>query len=305
MPRNRKRTVAEMLRDEERYEDALVAIFVSDIREILSKVAARTLATATSELSVETGAIASTAGNQQTLRRLDRIFAETLRTTKNKQGQTYRDIVGRFADGFPRPRVTGGRSLGFGQFEQIISRLNASLKSPNLPNVEFGPKTSAFLRSRRLSVSASMVDEVGVITGRLVRQSITQAGALGLPDLADFLSNVWQRGAVHLESFAVTTISTHARVIDDNAYSFVEEDTGRALLFKYFGPNDKLVSHKLCLGILRGNLKNEPRTKKEINKLNPSDSNLRSIFTAAGGWRCRHSWQVVGFVDEMGERELF
>ena len=248
--------------------DAAVDRLMRRTTPLLARVAARTQAELMRRLEIVDGRIAQTPANQQVLRQTARIYEGFLKRS------AYGTHLGRFVHSFP-----GQQRF----FRDILSAINDTLVNP-LPDFTYRVSDEAFFRSHQISSVAALESMPLRLASQARERLLLTTGALPVGQLADVLGTVFAHAPLHLEGLAVTAISTHYRVIQDKGYQIIEEEAG-ALKYIFAGPRDKL-NRPFCRRILNDN---EPRTREQINRLD-NRSPLKPVFTAAGGYACRHQW---------------
>ena len=262
----------------DRWVDATVATLVARIDSISRRAVARVIRELAAELDrARGGIIEPTGSNQQTLRRLDAIFQQALRDLG------YFDVVAAWtATSFPKAAP---------YFERTFEALNATLKEP-LPEPRLGAEQVRFLSSRAVSAGVSIQNEARILGRQATRRALFSAGATPMPQLVEQLSSEYGKLPTRVASLADTLITTHYRTIQSLSYEAVEEEVGRELAYRYFGPRDKL-NRPFCKRVLASNT---PRTKAQIQALS-NPSGLGDTFRTCGGWSCRHQWAAVGFAE--------
>jgi len=270
----RKETTRDVLAEHDKFIDSLVEKLDRRVRILTTKAVARTTADLADELKRTNGQIDPVAHNQQVMRRMDRLFM------KNLNDLGYRETLKAFTEEFP-----GNVPL----FERTFEAVNRQLKNP-LPDPGFGAEDQRFFDSKAISAGKLMHLETDRVAKLAAEQTLVSVGAMPFKQLLERLSATFGKVPTHIEGLAVTTLTTHYRAINDRAYQKIEEEQGEPLRFVYFGPRDK-VNRPFCRKILNSN---RPRTREEVNALDPSPSPLRPVFTAAGGFNCRHVWIVAG-----------
>jgi hypothetical protein len=253
---------------QDRFADSILEPLLKKVNQQFSKAAQRTISRLQAKLDLAGNQILGTRNNQRVLRQVQQIFMEELTLTG------YPQTIEAFTGTFPR-------QLPF--FTDTLEALNETLKTP-LPMVQFTKADIGFFISRQIS-AAKLLDNLPFrIAGVAMERTLLATGGLPLKNLIGTLSETFAKAPLQVESLAITSIETHYRVIQDRGYQLIEEERG-PLKFRYYGPRDKL-NRPFCRSILA---ENAPRTRAQINKLD-NRSSLKPVFTAAGGWNCRHQW---------------
>ncbi len=267
MAKRRPRTIRELFDAHETFADSLVDKLDRRLRLIGVRASARTINELQRLLDIENGIVLDTPNNQRVLRHADKIFTRHLDTLG------FTATVAAFSNQIPR-------QLPF--IENIFRAINRQLKTP-LPIPDFSPN-EAFLQSRITSGTRLLELEKFRVAEAMAENALLNVGATTFDTFREALAVKLDRLQPNISALAATVMSTNFRVMNDRAYQVAEE--GEApLKYVYYGPRDKL-NRPFCRWALNNN---EPRTRKQINRLN-NRSTLKPTFTVAGGFNCRHIW---------------
>ena len=248
--------------------DALVSAFEAHVKDIVATASARTLALLQARLSLTDGEIDATPANAKVLRSIDALFAEQM--TAAGYDTLVDSYVGRFG-------------TQFRYFDELLA-----IAAPD-KSVAFSTDDKAWFKSLQMGSADSLKDLVG-IAGALAKQRISfGVGSMPIADLAEVLADRFGQTLPAAARLADTAVTVFYRSISERGFADIERGLpANAARYKYYGPVDKL-ERPFCRHLTDAA---KTYTRAEIDLMD--NHQLPNVFLTAGGFRCRHSWLLMG-----------
>lgn len=261
-------TVREILVRHNAYQDSLLYSFESNLREIVMRAQARTLAILQSRLKIIDGVIDATPGNLMQLRATNKIFLREL------EDAGYSRLVEAFV----------------GEFRGTLPYLNETIE---LLGEQAGQKWKLDLKAKDQNLLAgvqantvwAIEDTMGSVAGAAITRGLFGVAGLKFGTLVDTLVEKLETSIARARTIADTSMSTFYRTATDRAFQTIEKDLpAQELKYRYSGPVDKL-ERPFCRRLTDAD---KGYTRPQIDDM--SNGQLPNVFITAGGFNCRHQW---------------
>jgi hypothetical protein len=276
-------TTSEILGRHDKFLDSLIDGFEERLDPLIDAARLRTLKALEKKLTIKDGAIEFTPANQRVLRSIARLFkTEMNRSTKQTPGG-FKGLAdafsSQFADHLPK-------------FEDVLNRISQSLKGPKLPPVKFTAADVDLFASQAIGAKEMLLDVLNQTASAGKRQALFGVGGLKFSDLADELAKQFGRTKSSALSIADTSVSMFYRTIASQSYKKIEETREPGTVrYEYAGPEDQL-ERPFCADLSH---KAGQYTRAQIDAMDNGQG--LPVFTACGGYNCRHQW-ILSVADE-------
>jgi hypothetical protein len=221
------------------------------------------------------GTILGTAANTRVLKTVDTIFsAEMERAGFSALNRAY---AAQFPGQLP-------------YLDQILEQLGASLKVP-LRNVRdvLGAEDKRALAAQQTSMVESLSTVVDVVAAGAKRQALFGYAGLGVADLSETLARAFAKTTAQAETIADSAQTGYFRAANDLAFKAIEADLPEMVIrYEYEGPDDFLI-RPWCKRLVESG---KTYTRAEIDAMNAGPNQPGPVWLFAGGWNCRHGFQV-------------
>ena len=267
-----------------RYLDAMTEAFAEHLSDVVKRAQIAIIVRLQKDLKITNGILDSVPGNLRLLRQLDDIFAQAM----NDAG--YQHLVDAFVAQFPG-------QLRF--MQEIISDLNDSIKRKLIPT-QLTATTRDILNSFQVN-AAQALETLVTRAGQLaMNKTLFSVGGLKFGKLVETISNTFSRSLAESTGLAETSMSVFMRVAMNGQFDAVQKGQDEPLRYEYSGPRD-LLNREFCREMLEETAAGKSWTRDELENMD-NDQDL-SVWTACGGWRCRHQLILdVQALSEIGEQ---
>jgi len=251
----------------------LTGKFERQVEGILASAQARVVGQLQRRLVIEDGQIQRTPGNQQVLRRIDRMFSDSME--RAGYGRLTEEFVQTFDGALP-------------QFQEMLEAISVRLKTPL--QVQFAPRDIDLFTTQKISAASQLETVVDGIAAAAKRRALFSVGALEFGDMVEQIATAFGRTVSEASGLAATSQSMFFRTVADRGYQQIEKGLKPgSVKYSYEGPRDKLT-RPFCRRLLERTSK-EPMTRSQIDALD--NGSLPNAFITGGGWSCRHQWVVA------------
>ncbi len=256
--------------------------FERELAKLLSRAQLAVIARLASNLQLVSGQIADTSFNRSQLRRVDQLLASELHTLGLE------DLVTVFVSQYA------------GQVDWFRRILEDSLGKVDVA------KVFAFTQDDHSNLaifqqhSALQIEELVAEAGRTARnRALLSIGATSPAELAHIIGNALDKTPGEAKVLAGDSISTFYRTVADLGFREIEKEGGEPLRFKPVGPRD-ILNRPFCARMMKLGAEGQTFTRAEIDVMNNGQAQWGkgNVFTAFGGFGCRHIWGMAVPVSE-------
>lgn len=248
-----------------------VSAFELELERLLHRAQSTVMARLLTQLTLDAGRIANTAGNRALLRKTD-VFLQSELDTLGLDKLT-RVFVGRF----------NGQ---VGWFKKVLDQTLGEVSAAKVLN--FTRTDQRNLAILQQSAAQQIEETVTAAAQRARYAALLSVGGASPSDLTNTISDALGRSVGQAKGDAATAISTFYRTVADLGYQNIEGD-GTVLRFKYVGPPaaDPVI-RPFCKRLMTEAAAGTTWTRAEIASMD--NGQMPNVFISGGGHNCRHQF---------------